>query len=133
MTTTQSDREQLRAELRLVPVSKQDEGVSWSKISNGVFGFTYTPAHSDGGIYSKESYLSYEFHKLADGSLQIVAYATDEGAAKLKQPGSPEVEVYPLPREQYNVLVTIPHARVSSSKPLDRSDANKLKLSLRPA
>jgi hypothetical protein len=130
---SQTNREQLRAELHLVPVSKQDEGVSWSRISNGVFGFTYTPANNDGGIFAKETYQSFELHKLSDGTLQIVGFTTPEGAEKVKGPGSPDVEVYPAPSADHDVLVVIPQSRISAHKPLDKNDANKLKLTLRPA
>jgi hypothetical protein len=133
MQSTQTDLEQLRAELRLVPVSKQDEGLSWAKISNGVYGYTYTPADKDGGMYAKASYLSFEMHKLADGKLQFVGYTTPEYAEKLKSSGMPEVEVYPLPVNEYNVLVLVPHARIASHKPLNRLDNNKLKFTLRAA
>lgn len=131
MPMSQSDREQLRTQHHLIPVSKEDEGRSWSKISNGVYGFTFTPASEDGGVFSRESLLSFEFHKLADGALQFLAYTTAENAEKLKSTAAPEVEVFPVPKEEYNVLVVIPKARIASSKPLDRENSNKLKLSLR--
>ncbi|MDX2268586.1 MAG: hypothetical protein NW208_10805 [Bryobacter sp.] len=132
METTQSEVEQLRAELRLVPVSKADEGLSWAKISNGVYGYTFTPADSDGGIYARNSFLSFEFHKLADGKLQFLGYTTPEFAEKLKSQGSPEIELYPVPVNDFTVLVAVPHARVASHKPLNRMDSNRLKVALRP-
>lgn len=128
---SQTEREQLRAQNRLVPVSKEDEGLSWSKISNGVFGYTYTPADSDGGIFAKESLLSYEFHKLSDGSLQFLGYTTPEFAEKIKTGNLPEVELFPVPKDNYNVLAVIAKSRIASHKPLDRENANKLKLVLR--
>lgn len=127
-----SEREQLRATNRVVPVSKEDEGRSWSKISNGVYGFTYTPATENGGIFIAEPKQSFEMHKLADGSLHVVAYATPEYAEKLKLAGAQDLELYPIPRETSTVLVVVPHARIAGSKALNRDDFNKLKLSLRP-
>lgn len=128
-----SAREQLRSTNRVVPVSKEDEGRSWSKISNGVYGFTYTPASENGGIFIAEPKQSYEMHKLADGSLHIVAFATTENAEKLGRPGAQDLEVYPIPTETATVLVVVPHARINSSKALNRDDVNKLKMSLRPS
>lgn len=127
-----SEREQLRATNRVVPVSKEDEGRSWSKISNGVYGFTYTPANENGGIFIQEPKQSFEMHKLADGTLQIVAYATAEISEKLKGRGAQDVEVYPIPRGDATLLVVVPHARIATFKALDRDDVNKLKMSLRP-
>jgi hypothetical protein len=129
---SQNSIEQLRAANRVVPVSKEDEGISWSKISNSVYGFTYTPGSSDGGFFMKPSRSSFEMHKLADGTLHIVGYTTTEFAEKLKSKGAQDIEVFPEVRDQYNVLVTIPHARLASSKPLDRDNFNQLKLSLKP-
>ena len=123
-----SAREQLRSTNRVVPVSKEDEGRSWSKISNGVYGFTYTPASENGGIFIAEPKQSYEMHKLADGSLHIVAFATPEYAEKLSRPGAQDLEVYPIPTETATVLVVVPHARVNSSKALNRDEVNKLKM-----
>src|SRR5438046_1089206 len=129
---SQVDREKMRATNRVVPVSKEDEGVSWSKISNGVYGFTYTPASADGGLFLRDTRHGFEMHKLTDGSLHIVAFTTSEIAEKLKSNAAQDVEVYPIAREEYSVLVTVPHARIASSKALDRDDFNKLKMSLRP-
>ncbi|WP_031496859.1 hypothetical protein [Bryobacter aggregatus] len=127
-----SEREQLRASNRVVPVSKEDEGRSWSKISNGVYGFTYSPASENGGLFLNEPKQSYEMHKLADGSLHIIAYATAEFAQKLQSKGAQDIEVYPIVKEESKVLVQIPHARIATAKALDRDDTNRLKVSLRP-
>ncbi len=128
----QNDIEQLRATNRVVPVSKEDEGRGWAKISNGVYGFSYTPASSDGGLFIKQPRQSFEMHKLADGSLQIIGFTTPEYAGKLNLKGAQEVELYPESRAEYTQLVMVPHARIANSKPLDRDDFNRLKLGLRP-
>jgi hypothetical protein len=117
----------------VVPVSKQDEGVSWSRISNGVYGFTYTPASADGGMFAKETLHSFEMHKLADGTLLVLGFGDPDTAAKLNAPGTQDIEIYPQHKQEFGVLVQIPHARISSSKPVDRNDSNRLKLTLRPA
>lgn len=129
MTTT--DLDQVRANHKVVPVSKEDEGRSWSKISNGVFGFTYTPASRDGGIFIKQPRDSYEMHKLADGSLHILGYTKPEHAKLIAQKDAVEVELYPQPREGYGELVIVPHARISSAKELNRDDFNKLRAVLK--
>jgi hypothetical protein len=128
----QNSVEQLRATNRVVPVSKEDEGRSWAKISNGVYGFTYTPASSDGGLFIKQPRQSYEMHKLSDGTLLILGYTTAELAAKLDSKGAQDVELYPESRAEYTVLVTVPHSRIVNSKALDRDDFNKLKAGLKP-
>lgn len=128
----QNELEQLRTSNRVVPVSKEDEGRSWSKISNSVYGFTYTPASGDGGLFLKQSKQSFEMHKLADGSLWIVGFTTGDQAERVQSDGAQDIDLYPDPRGEYTKLVTVPHQRVASSKPLDRDDFNKLRVSLRP-
>lgn len=128
----QNELEQLRATNRVMPVSKEDEGRSWSKISSGVYGFTYSPASEDGGLFLKQPRQSFEMHKLGDGTLLIVAFATADGAERLKSKGAQELAVYPESRGEHTVLVTIPHGRIASAKPPDRLDYNLLKINLRP-
>jgi len=128
----QNDIEQLRNANRVVPVSKEDEGRGWAKISNGVYGFTYTPANTDGGLFLKQPRQSFEMHKLTDGSLQIIGFTTAEFAEKLKSPGAQEIEVYPETRDSYTEMVQIPHERIVGSKVLNRDDFNKLKVNLKP-
>ncbi len=130
---SQNEIEKLRAAHNLTLIPSEREGVSWHKISGGVYGFTYTPAASDGGIFIRQSHLSFEFHKLADGTLQFLGFTTPASAEALASAGAPEIEIYPIPKHEHTVLVAVPHARIASSKPLDKEDANRLKLSLRPA
>ncbi len=129
---TQNDIDKLRATNRVVPVSKEDEGLSWSKISNSVYGFSYSPGHSDGGLFLKQPRQCYEMHKLGDASLHIVAFTTPQYAEKLQAKGAQELELYPEARDEYQVVVMVPHDRIATAKELDRDDFNKLKLSLRP-
>lgn len=128
----QNSIEQLRATNRVVPVSKDDEGRSWSKISNGVYGFSYTPGSSDGGFFLRDTRQAFEMHKLADATLWIVGFVTPEDSKKLASTGAQDLEVFPESRDNCTELVVIPHARIASSKPLDRDNFNKLKVSLRP-
>ena len=128
---TQNDIEKLRTTNRVVPVSKEDEGLSWSKISNSVYGFSYSPAHPDGGLFLKQPRQCYEMHKLGDASLHIVAFTTPQNAEKLQAKGAQDLDLYPEPRDEHQVLVMVPRDRIASAKELDRDDFNKLKLSLR--
>jgi hypothetical protein len=128
----QNELEQLRAAHRVVPVSVADEGRGWAKIANGVYGFTYSPASSDGGLFLKQPRQCFEMHKLADGSLHIIGYTTPEIAKRLESSAAQDVEVYPDPRGEYSQLATVPYSRIASAKALDRDDFNKLKVSLKP-
>lgn len=130
---SQNEIEQMRATHRVVPVSKDDEGYSFKKIANSVYGFTYAPGNQDFGLFLKQPRQSYEVHKLADGTILILGYTTTEFAEKLKSTGAQDFQMYPEPREEYNVLVALPHDRIANAKALDRDDFNKFKASLRPS
>jgi len=128
----QNDVEQLRASNQVVLVSQDDAGRRWSKIANGVYGFTYTPASEDGGLFISRPRQCFEVHKLADGSLHIVGFTTPERATRLKSSGAQDLEIYPDPRGLHTSLVTVAQSRIASSKALDRDDFNLLKLNLKP-
>lgn len=125
------EREAVRTQHNLSLITRADEGLGWRRIANGVYGFTYTPASADGGLFAKQSLLAYEMHKRPDGSLWILAYGTAEEAEKLTRSGSPELHVYPEPVEASTTLLQIPHARVGTSKELDRDNKNKLRVTLK--
>jgi hypothetical protein len=128
----QNEIEQMRAAHRVVPVSKEDEGTGFKKIANSVYGFTYAPGSEDFGLFLKQPRQSYEVHKLADGTMLILGYTTAEYAAKLESAGAQEIHLYPERREEFSVLVAVPHGRMVNAKALDRDDYNKLKTGLRP-
>jgi len=130
---SQSAIDQLRATHGVVPVSQEDEGHSWNKISNGVYGFTYAPGNSDGGLFLKQPRQSFEMHKLADGALLIIGFTTADQAAKIKSNAAQDIALYPEPREEFQQLAALPHARIASAKALDRDDFNCLRVSLRPS
>jgi len=128
----QNEFEQMRAAHGVVPVSKEDEGNSFRKIANGVYGFTYAPGNEDFGLFLKQPRQSFEVHKLGDGTMLVLGYTTAENAGKLGLAGAQEVNLYPEPRGESSVLVAVPHARMVNAKALDRDDYNKLKTGLRP-
>jgi hypothetical protein len=129
---TKNDLEQLRSAHGVVPVSAADEGRSWAKIANGVYGFSYSPASADCGLFMRQPLQCFEMHKLADGNLLIVGYTTADMASKLESKAAQDIEMYPDSRGEYSQLASIPYSRIASAKALDRDDFNKLKVSLRP-
>lgn len=128
---SQNEREALRAKNNLDLITKNDEGLSWRKVASGVYGFSYTPASQDGGMFAKQPLLSFEMHKYRDGTLHVVAYGNSEEAEKLTRAGSPELLVFPSPQEGSEVLLSIPHARIATAKELDRDQKNRLRLTLK--
>lgn len=129
---SQNEREALRAKNNLDLITRNDEGLGWRKVANGVYGFSYTPASQDGGLFAKQPLLSFEMHKHKDGSLHVLAYGSSEEAEKLTRAGSPELLVFPVPQEGNEVLLSIPHARIATAKDLDRDHKNRLRVTLKP-
>lgn len=124
----------LRAEHKLALVSPDDEGLMLHRLAGGHYGFSYAPQHNEAGLFGKSAYLTYEVHKLADGAVYILCYASEAEARRLAEGKEEfEIEVFPAPEEGKSVLVRLPQARLLRPKPLDRLKRNALKTWVTPA
>ena len=52
-------------EVDLIPVNLEGELIS--HLTANYFGFTYSPAEKETGLFAKPSYLGYEVHRLKNG------------------------------------------------------------------
>ena len=123
-------RERYRLEHQVRLVSPADEGTSFSHLPAGVYGFTYAPA-TETPVFQRQSYHSFEVHKLLDGSGEMIAYCTQQDAAQLNAAGEFEITVYPDVWESATVPVSIPFDRIQTSlyKPV-RRDGNAIPLQI---
>ena len=121
-------RERYRVEHKVRLVSEADEGAAFAHLPNGVYGFTYAPA-TETPIFQRQSYHSFEVHKLPDGSGQLIAFCNRDDAGKLDGKGEFDITIYPDPWENATVPVSIPFDRVFTSlyKPV-RRDGNAIPL-----
>lgn len=124
------NRDRLRAEHRVRCISSEDEGNAFSKLPNGVYGFTYAPA-TETPLFARHSWHSFEVHKLPDGSGRLLVYCTPEEAARIASGEALEITVYPDPWESATQLVAVPLERMMNSlyKPI-RYDGNAIPLRL---
>ncbi|MCX6593830.1 MAG: hypothetical protein NTZ56_20130 [Acidobacteria bacterium] len=131
--TTALDPQAIRTKNGLSPVPAASEGLSRNRVPNGTFGFTSAPGEPDGGLYSKQIFQSFEIHKLADGSIQILGYVTAQ-EAEMFHGGlqTLDVHMYPAVREAADTLISLPWARIRRSLPVSRIDGNYLPVTIAP-
>ena len=105
----------LRSERGLRQLSTDEEGSRVADLAHGVYGFTWSPAFESTPLFAKKSFRNFEFHKLADGGIELVGYVTAADEERLKT-GAGQIEVYPDPWEEATHLVSIQLDRVVPSK-----------------
>ena len=108
-----------------------EEGSSADRLPHGVYGFTFAPQEAAIPLFSKQSWHSFEVHKLADGSLHLVGCVTAKDAGLIRSGGHVEVALFPDAWEDATELVTVALTRVVPSKRgPSREGGNGLKLEL---
>ena len=115
MQATAEAAAKLRAERRLRPLRTPELGCSVRDLPAGVYGFTYSPAFEASPLFAQQSWRSFEFHKLADGSIAMVGYVSAEDARLLRESVAGRVTLYPDPWQDANELVSIPLERMAHS------------------
>ena len=110
-TVSTPEQEALRATHGVRLIEESLEGTGVNAVSNGTYGFTYSPALQSAPLFCQRRFRSYETHKLQDGSVVIVGFGSAEDAAVLKAGGG-EVRLQPEPEEGADVLLVIPYSRI---------------------
>ncbi len=123
-------RETLREQHKLRIVTDSEEGVATRHLSNGIYGFTYSPAQDGVPLFQKHASQSYEVHKLRDGSELILAYVSDVDKTKLDSPAEvSEVTLFPEEYKDATNLITVQVSKIGTHSPAtSRTDGNYLKL-----
>jgi hypothetical protein len=105
----------LRSKRNLRELKSAEEGFAFPALPAGIYGFTYSPNFEATPLFAHKRYQSFEFHKLAEGAVEMIGYATAEEAAMVNsgQPG--EVHLYPDAWQDANQLVSLPMARLLRS------------------
>jgi len=124
--------EKLRAERSLRPLQKSEAGTPVRDLPDGVYGFTYSPTFESTPLFAHKSYRSFEFHKLANGAVEVVGYLTAEDAQRLAAPDAGRVALYPEPWQNAHQLGWVSLNRVSrSTKSPAREDGCPYRIELR--
>ena len=112
-TPATAGQEALRAANGVRLVSSVEEGTGVNALPSGVYGFTYSPALPNAPLFAVRRFRSYETHKLANGEIFVIGFATADAAVRLKSEGEEiTAQIQPEPDGESTVLVAIPYARV---------------------
>jgi hypothetical protein len=126
-----ADRVGLRDSHGVRLVEAGEEGGAAERLPNGVYGFTYAPQEAAVPLFGKQSWHSFEIHKLADGALHLVGFVSPADSRFIESGEHVEATVYPDPWEEATTLVSIPMTRVVPSKRgPSREGGNGLKIEL---
>jgi len=119
-STMTNAAQKLREERHLRPISREEEGLPVREVAAGVYGFTYSPAFDATPLFSNAAYRTFEFHKLADGSVELVGYVTTEDQHRLAAAHEGLISVYPGPWQTADRPISIALDRLvrSSRTPL---------------
>ena len=117
--------EKLRAERKLKLISLEESGSAAEFAPAGVYGFTYSPANEGVPLFNKQSFQIFEVHKLADESVHLIGFMTEEDATTLQSAKGPmELRLYPQPYEKAQRLVSVARDRIVRAKPPSRENGN---------
>jgi hypothetical protein len=112
-TPDRIDQEDIRASHGVRVVSEREEGTGVNALPGGVYGYTYSPGLPNAPLFAARRFRSYETHKLANGDVFVVGFATEDVAREIAAPGGEvTVIVQPEPDDRAAVLVKIPYARI---------------------
>ncbi|MEO8025899.1 MAG: hypothetical protein ABI823_05480 [Bryobacteraceae bacterium] len=132
-SSTATTAEGLRDQHGVQLVSGDQEGEAIHRLPSGVYGFTFSPFSREAPLFSRNSFLSFELHRVGEDTL-ILGYVDEATAGKIeKSDDVVDIDVFPVAKEQSSKLVAIPHSRISSAKPPDRLQSNRLRVALRQA
>jgi hypothetical protein len=107
----------LREAHRVRLVTESEEGTGLTKLPPSVYGFTYSPGIDEAPLFAKRSFRSYEAHKLANGDVTLVGFASAESARQLTTSTEDiSLQVQPMPEEGQETLVEIPYSRIRRHK-----------------
>lgn len=114
MAGIEREREDLRARDQVRPLTDAEEGLGARRLPNGVYGFTYAPVLQDFPLFQAPRSNTFEVHKLADGTVTLVGFVTQEAASRIENgAGEIPLRLFPSPREEAVILVSIPLSRVA--------------------
>jgi hypothetical protein len=124
-------RERVRQAHNVRLVTEQEEGHAVHRLPPGVYGFTYAPGLEDAPLFRKQTYGSFELHILADGTPAIVGFASAEHAAGLEAGREFELVLFPDPRDEAPVIVTVPYGRIAVYREISQHTARQGGLRIR--
>ena len=107
----------LRSNRNLRALESAEEGFALPALPGGIYGFTYSPNFEETPLFARKSFQAFEFHKMADGAVDLIGYMTAAEAARLRSgEAGIEVHLYPDVWNDAQELVSVPMSRIARSK-----------------
>jgi hypothetical protein len=132
-TTEAVEREALRTKNQVRPLTETEEGFGLDRVPDGVYGFTCAVGQWDAPLFKKQGFLSYEIHKLADGTALLLGYLTEEDAARLKNSqGLATVHLFAASDERARVFVSLPLHHIRRHKEHSQRTGHGVELHVEP-
>jgi hypothetical protein len=126
-------RETLRADHRVRSLKAWEEGFGLRHLPAGIFGFTYSPGLEDAPLFRKREDHAFEVHKMPDGSIFLIAFVSEETAARLKTADRDlHLLVYPSPSGETCKPVRIPTVSVARYKDYPPKHGTQLEIQFVP-
>ncbi len=127
------ERLALREEHGVRPLTEAEEGTGIDQLPEGVYGFTCAVGQWDAPLFRRKIFLSYEMHKLRDGSPVLIGYVSPEDAERMKHRESAvTIHLFPDRQEGATELVSIPLERVRRHRQHSERTGRGLELELEP-
>ena len=125
--------EDLRLHHQVRPLRVVEETCGLKKLPTGIYGFTLLPARMDAPVWKTNSHDLFEVHKMADGSILMVGFASPETAIAMETVREKvEVKLFASPTPEASVLVCIPLSHVMRGKQRRSRQDNVLELEIEP-
>ncbi len=122
-------REILRARRGLRPLGLVEDTTPLYKLANGIWGYSQCPADGTWPVLRQSQAGLLEVHKLEDGSVEIVGYAT---AAVPAEAARGELVLHPEKSSEAPYFVSIPLIRIARSSERSTDDGAVLDLEIAP-
>ncbi|MGA2182064.1 MAG: hypothetical protein ABSH47_03480 [Bryobacteraceae bacterium] len=107
----------LRSKRNLRALETGEEGFALPALPAGIYGFTYSPNFEETPLFARKSFQAFEFHKMADGAVELIGYVTAAEADRVNAgEAGIEVKLYPDAWKDAQQLVSVPMTRIVRSK-----------------
>jgi hypothetical protein len=130
--STDTLRASLRESHRVRLVEPREEGTAAEQLPRGTFGFTGSPALAS-PLFRERRYRNFEVHHLADGSVALIGFVTEDEARCLGSSHDVvDVTMYPDAAGESQTVVAVPYSRIVHHRQYSVLNSASIALRVRP-
>jgi len=123
------ERQSLRERHALRLVTAKEEGVPVRRLSEGVFGYTGSPASEELPLFMVPTFRCFEIHKRKGGEVAFIGYVTEPQYDALQKGAEAlALDLYPDPYEASTRLAAIPLSRIDRRKQQARDAGSPMRV-----